>query len=254
MAKTHVVQQGETLSSIAALHGLHSFHTLLNHPNNASLKSSRNPHVLFPGDRVFVPDSVAKTEDAATEQRHRFTVGASRLVLSLRLRELNGPPLKEVPCEVGLRSDEEPTPLTTDGDGFLEPQPVTADIRQGEVVALVPPKKAKGKNAPPPSGPDHKLKFDLRLGNLNPEFKLSGQQARLNNLGYFAGYTVRDLDQLLWAAEEFLCEKTAKAVTKRPKIAPAPPQGEDDGTADPEEHTGIVDDDTVQKLKTEHGI
>jgi len=255
MAKTHVVQQGETLSSIAAAHGFHSFLTLLNHPQNASLKSSRNPHVLFPGDRVFIPDLAAKTENASTEQLTRFSVGASQLVLSLRLLSLDGPPLKKTTCDVGLQSGSEPTPALTDGDGFLEPQSLTADIRKGEVVAHVPPKKSPSKNAPPPSAnAELKLKFDLRIGSLNPEFKLSGQQARLNNLGYFAGYTVKDLDQLLWAAEEFACDKIGKPVTKRPKITPAPPQGEDDGTADPTAHTGIADGKIVDKLKTEHGI
>ena len=95
----------------------------------------------------------------------------------------------------------------------------------------------------------------MRIGSLNPEFKLSGQQARLNNLGYFAGYSLRDLDHLLWAAEEFACDKIAKPVTKRPKIAPAPPQGEDDETnADPVARTGVIEEPIFKKIKLEHGI
>jgi peptidoglycan hydrolase-like protein with peptidoglycan-binding domain len=35
----------------------------------------------------------------------------------------------------------------------------------------------------------------------------SGQRARLNNLGYFAGFTDRDQDQLEWAIEEFQADE-----------------------------------------------
>ena len=102
---------------------------------------------------------------------------------------------------------------------------------------------------------EQKVKFDLKIGRLNPESKLSGQQARLNNLGYFAGFTLKDLDQVLWAAEEFACDRLSKPVTRRPRITPAPPGGEDDETAsDPGTPTGITDEPIVRKLRREHGI
>lgn len=252
MAETHVIQQGETLSSVALGHGFRNFRTILNHPQNAALKASRDPHVLFPGDKVFIPDLKPKTVDGATEKLHRFVLATSPLFLRLRLLDIDGKPLANTPCDVGLTSGQPPDDETTDAQGILE-EPVTANIRKGEVVAHVPPKKTKPNNPPPTV--EQKVKFDLRIGSLNPESKLSGQQARLNNLGYFAGYAVKDLDQLLWAAEEFACDKISKPVTKRPKIAPAPPQGEDNAdNSNPTKPTGVLDDNIVKKLKLEHGI
>jgi hypothetical protein len=56
----------------------------------------------------------------------------------------------------------------------------------------------------PPAG------FRLLIGNLDPVDEASGQRARLDNLGYFAGYTDDDRDQLEWATEEFQCDEKLK--------------------------------------------
>lgn len=250
MAKTHIVKQGETLSSIALANGFLTFKTIFEHPANAALRANRDPHVLFPGDEVFVPDLVPRLEPGATTTRHTFVVLSSRLVLRVRLLDVNARALANTACDVGLEAASQPEIEITDGNGVFQ-KPLPATVRRGEVVAHLQPTPKK--NAPPP--PERTVKFDLRIGSLNPEFKISGQQARLNNLGYFAGYSLRDLDHLLWAAEEFACDKIAKPVAKRPKIAPAPPQGEEDETtSDPASRTGITDTPIVNKIKLEHGI
>jgi hypothetical protein len=254
MAKTHTVKQGETLSSIALENGFRDFHTIFDHPENAELKALRDPHVLFPGDRLFIPDFTQKTVSRPVDNLHRFVAPIRRLLLRLRILDVNGKALANTACDVGLEAGQAPTSDQTDGKGVLE-EAVSAKTRKGEVVAhaqIVPPAK---KGEPPPDPFEEDFKFDLKIGHLNPEFKLSGQQARLNNLGYFAGFTLKDLDQLLWAAEEFACDKIAKPVTKRPKITPAPLQGEeDDSASDPKSPTGIRDGSVTAKLKAEHGI
>ena len=54
----------------------------------------------------------------------------------------------------------------------------------------------------------------LHIGCLDTEDTRSGQQARLNNLGYFAGYSLDDDKQFKWAVEEFQCDHIGpKAVT-----------------------------------------
>ena len=250
MAKTHVVKQGETLSSIALENGFRTFRTIFEHPSNAALRANRDPHVLLPGDEVFIPDLIVASVARSTGVLHKFVVLTARLLLRLRLLDVNGRALANTACDVGLESGSQPEIEITDGDGVFQ-KPVSAQVRKGEVVAHL--QSTPKKDAPPP--PERTVKFDLRIGSLNPEFKLSGQQARLNNLGYFAGYSLRDLDHLLWAAEEFACDKIAKPVTKRPKIAPAPPQGEDDETnADPVSRTGVIEEPIVKKIKLEHGI
>ena len=259
MSKTQIVKQGDTLSTIALENGFRDFHTIFDHPNNAKLKATRDPHVLLPGDKLFIPDLEPKTVDRATGSVHKFVVAGSRLFLRLKLLDVNGKALASTPCDVALEAGKAPDPdNTTDANGILEAS-LDAGVRKGEVTAhvqsKVKPPTPKKDDPPPPPPPEEKVKFDLRIGHLNPEFKLSGQQARLNNLGFFAGFTLTDLDQLLWAAEEFACEKISKPVSKRPKIEPAPPEGEDDETkVDPKKPTGIKEAPIFNKIKQEHGI
>jgi hypothetical protein len=44
------------------------------------------------------------------------------------------------------------------------------------------------------------------IGDLGPVSEPAGQQARLNNLGYFAGFNPESKHQLKWAIEEFQCD------------------------------------------------
>lgn len=58
MSKRHIVQQGETLCSIARAHGCADWQAIYNDPANADLRAKRkNPNVLHPGDVVTIPDS-----------------------------------------------------------------------------------------------------------------------------------------------------------------------------------------------------
>jgi hypothetical protein len=130
---------------------------------------------------------------------------------------------------------------STDGKGILKEliaRPVEPVVEAEARVTAVPEK-----------GDPKTHKFDLRIGHLNPNHKLSGQQARLNNLGYFAGFDVKDTDQLWWAVEEFnedhiLLGKTK--VKKKPTIV--------EETDDPDEPTGVIDDAAfLAKLLEIHG-
>jgi N-acetylmuramoyl-L-alanine amidase len=73
MSKTRRAKQGEHLSTIAAEEGFADFHVIFDHPNNARLgELKRDPHVLFPGDEVFVPDRENRNEPRLTDATHRF--------------------------------------------------------------------------------------------------------------------------------------------------------------------------------------
>jgi hypothetical protein len=67
MAIDHTVVQGEYLSKIARNYGFSDYRTIWEHPKNAALKQARqNPNVLFPGDRLFIPDIPILVRTAAT--------------------------------------------------------------------------------------------------------------------------------------------------------------------------------------------
>ena len=46
-------------------------------------------------------------------------------------------------------------------------------------------------------------RWQVLVGQLGPLTTRTGQQARLNNMGYFAGFSAKDDTQFLWAVEEF---------------------------------------------------
>jgi hypothetical protein len=260
VAETRVVQQSEHLSSISAEEGFADFHTILDHSDNADLAGKRDPHVLYPGDQLTIPDREDRTETGATDNVYTYQTDLRPLYLRCDVLDINGDPISAANCNIKTQSGDV-LDVVTNGKGTLQQTIGRQDKAVTITVHLPPPKTPPPcPGDPPPDAapdppPEDIVEFDVKIGNLNPETKASGQQARLNNLGYFAGFTVKDLDQLLWAAEEFECDNITKPVKKRPEIAAAPPTGEDDpANADPDSKTGIQDATIVGKLKTVHGI
>jgi len=163
----HVVEQGECLTQIAVRHGFADTREILSHPDNAEYFASRpDPNVLFPGDRLFVPEITLGEEARPTGKRHRFVAKQPARSLHIVLKRQDGTPIAGVPYRlvVGALTAEG----KTDGDGALrEPIPVDANAAQ-LLLDGVP--------------------FDLDIGYLDPMFDapdggVSGVQARLANLG-----------------------------------------------------------------------
>jgi len=186
MATFHVVRQGECLSKIAAEKGFPDYTKIWDHPENAELKEKRkNPNILYPGDRVFIPDMETKEESASTEQRHRFRYSGSPLKLRMVLKDAEDEPIANTECvlQVGLERYE----LMTDGNGQVE-QEIPRNATQGKLTI-------------------QGMEIVLKIGHLDPIEELTGWQARLNNLGYYAGdLGTVDEDQLRSAIEEFQCD------------------------------------------------
>ena len=169
MPREHIVQQGESLSEVARKHGFTDWRLIYDHPANAELKKQRpDPNILFPGDRVVLPEVKPKEVSAQTGAAHAFTIQTKRRVLRLKLLDSEGQPLAGEPYTLEF-AGKPPIEQRTRGDGVLE-EPV------------------------PAASPDARLSirgrvFRLRLGNLNPlehapDEGVSGAQARLANLGY----------------------------------------------------------------------
>jgi hypothetical protein len=162
------VVQGDCISSIAFEFGFLPA-TLWDHPQNADLKSERQDrNVLFPGDKVFIPDKEARIEAACTDARHLFVRKGLPEYLSVKFL------FEKKPCA---------------GEDYL----VTIDGRHGASGKLdaagackfpVPPesKSAVLTLGDPRTGETYRL----LLGHLDPVEEISGVEWRLSNLGYFA--------------------------------------------------------------------
>src|SRR5262249_23578967 len=184
--------QGDHLSKIALARGFIDYRTIWDHPNNAELKKKReNPHVLSPGDKVFVPDKEVREESRPTDQRHRFKRVGRVLMLRLALKDFDHEPLADTPCELHVEGTVHA--LRTDKSGRIE-----RAIPTGAETAML-------------IFQDPLVPFDLsipiRIGHLDPVDEVTGQKARLRNLGYFAGPVDGTADEGFgFAVQEFQCD------------------------------------------------
>jgi N-acetylmuramoyl-L-alanine amidase len=179
----HVVQQGEHISSIAGQYGFTDYLTIWNDAQNASLRKQRpNPHVLYPGDNVYIPEKQPKVESRPTGNVHRFVLRAKRLKLRIVVQDWNGHPIKNTPCTLVV--EDQTYQLNTDGDGMIS-QEISPEARKGRLSI-------------------RDMDVELLIGHLDPVDSMSGWRARLNNLGYNAGDADKEDDlQLISAIEQF---------------------------------------------------
>jgi N-acetylmuramoyl-L-alanine amidase len=188
----HTVVQGEHVARIAQKYGFVDFNLIWNDPQNAELKKKRgNPHVLNPGDRLFVPEKQLKTENVATAASHTFRVKAPKLMLRLVVRDFDNEPVANTACE--LEIDGAKYGLKTDAQGRIQQAiPATAE---GGVLRV----------------PDLELEAPVKIGYLDPADEDTGSRQRLINLGYHAK-ALDDTDEraLRQAIEEFQCDHGLK--------------------------------------------
>jgi len=194
MAEYHTVEQGEYLGLIAKNYGFASVSTIWNHDNNADLRGLRkNPNVLLPGDQIFIPDKQTKQVDVTTGQVTRLRVRQDKIVLRLVLDERFGEPLANAECEVSI--DGKTKGLTTDADAAVEFE-VPLSAQSIEFIMKEEGSRLQG------------IAIPLKIGHLDPVEVETGQVARLNNLGYFAGPLDQVDEKLLPSAiEEFQCDQ-----------------------------------------------
>lgn len=191
MADIHIVEQGDHLSSIAKKYGFPDYTIVWNHPGNSDLKNLRkNPNVLFPGDEVYIPDKEERIESGGTEQKHKFVVQKKTLKLRLVLEDIYEKPIAGAACALLVGS--ELFQLKTDGNGKLEHE-IPLDATDATLVI-------RGDQTPFSDDP-----FPVKIGHLDPVEEVSGQVARLRNLGYFPGGE-DDFNRFQSAVEEFQCD------------------------------------------------
>ena len=205
MSFYYLVRQGDWLSKIAAAQGFSNWHTLYDHPSNAAFRRLRpNPNLIYPGDRLFIPDRNEGTLSAPAGQRTRFRTHRSTERLEVTLRDYRGEPLRNTACELTI--DGATTSATTDATGKLERTlaPTVQDVRLTIAgITLI-----------------------LGVGQLNPmndadDGGLSGVKGRLYNLGYYNGPIHSDGD-----GDGELGDATAEAIRAFQRDNALPETGE----------------------------
>jgi hypothetical protein len=191
---TWTVRQGDVLAEIARRHGFTDESVIWNHPRNEPLRrAGRTPALLAPGDQLFVPDRAVRLLDRGTNARHTVKVRRQQLRLRLTLQRLGGVPLGGAACVVRFAGTE-PTTLATDGSGAL-------------AIELAPGTTAGTLEIRSPGSRFDGTTIRLHIGHLDPVTTVTGQEARLNNLGYRAGASgERDDEDFRSAVEEFQCD------------------------------------------------
>ena len=160
-------QQGDCVYSIAARAG-HFWQTIWNHPRNRELRDARkDPGILLPGDRVFVPEVKVKSLLLQSGKRYRIVIDGQLVRLRLRMCDGDGEPLARAEYRLSVGAGAET--VVTDDDGYLEAQvPVFA-----EKTRLV--EVATGES------------LTLLLGHMDPTGSAGAVRKRLANLGYHPG-------------------------------------------------------------------
>ncbi len=215
---THFVSQGECITTIACKYGF-TPETIYNHSNNAGLKRERpNPHVLFPGDQIFIPDVRVEKTSGATGRVHRFVLkqGAVKR-LRVAIEDAEGKRLSNCSFELQLGSHVERGKTTA--NGMIE-KDVPVDLNEATLKVEIE---------------QTKYTWNLQIGYLNPAANapdqgVSGIQARLQNLGFYAG-----------PIDGILGPKTEEAVKSFQQMNP------------PLKVDGLCEGTTLAKLVTLHG-
>lgn len=195
MPVDHIVSQGEHTFGIARDYGFSDYHKIWDHPNNADLKSKRkNPNTLFPGDHLYIPDLQTGEYSGSTDQQHSFRARNSKLKLRLTLEDQYEKPIASAACLLVIETESHH--LTTDGAGKIELE-IPPSAHNATLVI-------QDAQQTPYAG----LTIPIKIGDLDPLEEVSGQRARLNNLGYVCAETgSADSAEFRSAVEEFQCEQ-----------------------------------------------
>ena len=169
-AGDYVVQEGDSLVSIAAAAGLLP-DTVWNDPANAALKDARKDgEVLLPGDRLTVTPIRNKQVDGATGKRHVFRRKNTPVTVTIYVQDEEGTAFAGKKYELSVEGKVQSG--TTGDDGKIE-APIDPTSRLGELkVWLEEP------------GYPNPYTMEVRLGELYPVEHPVGVRRRLDNLGF----------------------------------------------------------------------
>ena len=221
MPRTHFVQPGECLTSIAAAYGFVDPNAIWQSNDNADLRARRpDPSIIRPGDEIVIPDldRVPLTVKKPTGDYHRIDVILPRRKFLIKLAPMDDQPFDGQPFR--LEAGGQTVTGNVGGDGVVEGEARTDATRATLTL------------------PQANLTMEVAIGHLDPVHDgdadtpiVSGVQARLINLGYLGGSVTGLLDDATVAAiKSFQANLMERAA----------PDGE-------------LDDETLDRLVDAHG-
>ncbi|VUD46700.1 hypothetical protein TDB9533_00876 [Thalassocella blandensis] len=176
MAKTHTVKQGDTLSKIARQYGYFDYRKIYDHPDNEDFRELRdNPNVLFPGDKIVIPDKEAEVATLATSSTHTFQLLTPQQdKLSIKLQNIYGNAWdgKKAKLTLGDQVIEQ----VLDDSGVISVE-IIDDSQDCGFIELYLDEESD----------EPTEKIEIKINHLDPVTENTGIQARLKNLGYDCG-------------------------------------------------------------------
>ncbi len=170
----YTVQDGDCLASIAKSFGFSHWQTIYNAPENADFRTLRpDPNIISPGDQLFVPDKLTKTDSKGTDTKNTYKLFAKKTFLKIRLKDEQGNAFANK--KYSLKINGNLTEGATGADGLVQTE-IAADTASGQLTVFLDNDTSK------PG-----IVWSLKIGNLDPVDTNKGVQARLNNLGFFCG-------------------------------------------------------------------
>ena len=186
MSFDYWAKQGDHMSKIAKAFGFSDYRRIWDDPGNSSLRNLRdNPHVLMPGDDVLIPARELRIESRAVDQRYPFRAKSRPLRIQIVVKNYDFILQANTPGQ--LRIELDLADITTDGAGLIK-KDIARDDEDGTLFF-------------------NRSERPLKIGHLDPVTEVTGQRARLNNLGYRAGPVDEPHpEQFRSAVEEFQCD------------------------------------------------
>ena len=175
MATVHTVAQGETLIRIAKQYDYIDPNLIYQHESNKAFRELRpDPNIIYPGDKINIPDKEKRVRMGSTGRKHTFRIKKAPLeVFRIKLQNGSGNAL------IG-------TKVLMDVQG----QTIETEVGEDGLIELELPDNAETGNLKlfmDPESDDPTHEYDMQIGHLDPVEELSGVQARCNLLGFECG-------------------------------------------------------------------
>ncbi len=230
------IRTGDWVGKLAVTYGHLAWETSVwSHARNQALREKRqDPHLLSPGDKLFIPPREEKESAAASGAKHRFRLQRPRECLRVRLLQGNSEPLADAAYELTVEF--------ADATERFEQQAERTDA-EGVLKEFIPVSSTKATVKLLATG----NQIELKLGHLEPldrdnaAVHRKGVQQRLTALGFYAGpidgAESPELESALLGFQQFCSDRAA----------------EGGATPDAGEPTGRLTPETLAALKNYYG-